>query len=426
MIQHPLEIPRAIHEAFHIARTGRPGPRARRHPAGPLARRHRLRAGHRRAPARLPADGRGQREADPPGRQGAGRRAAPGALRRRRRRSTRTPRRSSSSSPTSDRFPVTCTLHGPRRASRRRTPQWLGMLGHARHARGQLRDGRGRPDLRDRRALRRPHHRQARRSSPRARSSSTSTSTRPRSPRTSRRTSRSSATPSSILAEARSPSTARSSADPSRLDDWWERIDGWREKYPLRYEDSTDARDQAAVRDPGALRGDRRRRDRHHRRRPAPDVDGAVLPLPRAAPLDQLRRPGHDGLRPAGGDGRRRSGCPDETVVCISGDGSIQMNAQELATCAQNGIPVKVVHHEQRLPRHGPPVAGAVLGRALLARRHGRSSPTSSSSPRPTAATGMRLTDKTTLVEDLQGGDRDRRARSSSTSASPARRTRTR
>src|SRR6187399_2251909 len=26
MIRHPLEIPRALHEAFHIARTGRPGP----------------------------------------------------------------------------------------------------------------------------------------------------------------------------------------------------------------------------------------------------------------------------------------------------------------------------------------------------------------------------------------------------------------
>src|ERR1700734_2388389 len=26
MIQHPLELPRTIHEAFHIARTGRPGP----------------------------------------------------------------------------------------------------------------------------------------------------------------------------------------------------------------------------------------------------------------------------------------------------------------------------------------------------------------------------------------------------------------
>ena len=72
-------------------------------------------------------------------------------------------------------------------------------------------------------------------------------------------------------------------------------------------------------------------------------------------------------------------------------------------------IPVKVVHHEQRLPGHGPPVAGAVLGPALLARRHGLAGPTSSSSPRPTAATGMRLTDKTTLVEDMQRGDRDAR-----------------
>src|SRR5919197_4954875 len=26
MIQHPLELPRAIHEAFYLARTGRPGP----------------------------------------------------------------------------------------------------------------------------------------------------------------------------------------------------------------------------------------------------------------------------------------------------------------------------------------------------------------------------------------------------------------
>jgi acetolactate synthase-1/2/3 large subunit len=35
-------------------------------------------------------------------------------------------------------------------------------------------------------------------------------------------------------------------------------------------------------------------------------------------------------------------GCPDQTVVCIAGDGSVQMNMQELATCAQEGIDVKV------------------------------------------------------------------------------------
>jgi acetolactate synthase-1/2/3 large subunit len=36
-------------------------------------------------------------------------------------------------------------------------------------------------------------------------------------------------------------------------------------------------------------------------------------------------------------------GCPGRPVVVISGDGSIQMNIQELATCTLNRIPVKIV-----------------------------------------------------------------------------------
>ena len=32
----------------------------------------------------------------------------------------------------------------------------------------------------------------------------------------------------------------------------------------------------------------------------------------------------------------------DATVVCIAGDGSLQMNIQELATCADLGLPVKI------------------------------------------------------------------------------------
>ena len=35
-------------------------------------------------------------------------------------------------------------------------------------------------------------------------------------------------------------------------------------------------------------------------------------------------------------------GRPDDTVCVIAGDGSIQMNAQELATCVQEQIAVKV------------------------------------------------------------------------------------
>lgn len=36
-------------------------------------------------------------------------------------------------------------------------------------------------------------------------------------------------------------------------------------------------------------------------------------------------------------------GCPDRMVVDIAGDGSIQMNIQELTTAAANRLPVKVV-----------------------------------------------------------------------------------
>ncbi len=61
---------------------------------------------------------------------------------------------------------------------------------------------------------------------------------------------------------------------------------------------------QAAVRGGDALGSDRRRCLHHLRRRPAPDVGRAVLPVRQAAPLDQLRRPGHHGRGPAVRDGR--------------------------------------------------------------------------------------------------------------------------
>jgi acetolactate synthase-1/2/3 large subunit len=34
--------------------------------------------------------------------------------------------------------------------------------------------------------------------------------------------------------------------------------------------------------------------------------------------------------------------CPDETVVCVAGDGSLIMNIQELATCVSENIGVKI------------------------------------------------------------------------------------
>ena len=41
-------------------------------------------------------------------------------------------------------------------------------------------------------------------------------------------------------------------------------------------------------------------------------------------------------------------GCPDEQVVCIAGDGSFQMNSQEMATAKINNVPVKVLIIDNR------------------------------------------------------------------------------
>ena len=390
MIQHPLEIPRAIHEAFHIARTGRPGPVVVDIPPDLSRADIPYEPVDRRPPARLPADDRRQPEADPPGREGAGGRAPAGDLRRRRRRQRRTRRAELVELATADRFPVTCTLMGlgafpaPHDAVARDARD-------ARHAHGELRDGRGRPDrARSARASTTASPASVA-SSRRGRSSSTSTSTRPRSPRTCRRTSRSSATRSNILAKlvGRVP---RAGGRPVRgSTSGGSAIRALAGAPPAALRGLDRRRDQAAVHGPGAVRGDRRRRDRHlatsastrcGRRSTSTSTARAAGSTPAASGTMGFGLPAAMGAK---------VGCPDETVVCIAGDGSVQMNMQELATCAQEGIADQGVHHEQRLPRHGPPVAGAVLGPAATRRSTWASYPDFVKLAEAYGATGMRF-----------------------------------
>jgi acetolactate synthase-1/2/3 large subunit len=59
--------------------------------------------------------------------------------------------------------------------------------------------------------------------------------------------------------------------------------------------------------------------------------------------VDQLGRPGLDGLRAAGG-GRRADGQPGgKRCFAIAGDGGFQMSVPELATLVNYGLPVKVI-----------------------------------------------------------------------------------
>jgi acetolactate synthase-1/2/3 large subunit len=94
-------------------------------------------------------------------------------------------------------------------------------------------------------------------------------------------------------------------------------------------------------------------------------------------------------------------GCPEEQVVCLAGDGSVQMNVQELATCAQEGIAIKVfimnngylgmVRQWQELfweRRYSHVDMGRYPDFVKLAEAYG--------------ATGLRLTDKHTLVDDMK------------------------
>ena len=95
------------------------------------------------------------------------------------------------------------------------------------------------------------------------------------------------------------------------------------------------------------------------------------------------------------------SAAPSALVCCIAGDGSVQMNAQELATCAQENIPIKVfimnngylgmVRQWQELfwdGRYSQVDMGEFPDFVKLAEAYG--------------ATGMRLEDKRTLVEDMK------------------------
>ncbi len=152
MIQHPLELPRSIHEAFHIARTGRPGPvvvdipqdlsRADI-PYEPVDDVH--------LPGYQPTTDGNQKQIRLAAKALANARrpviyAGGGVV-------SANAAAELTELATSDRFPVTCTVMGlggfpaPHDAVARDAR-------YARDADRELRDGRGRPDRRDRRPVR--------------------------------------------------------------------------------------------------------------------------------------------------------------------------------------------------------------------------------------------------------------------------------
>ena len=151
----------------------------------------------------------------------------------------------------------------------------------------------------------------------------------------------------------------------------------WRDDLPARLRRADRRLARAAVRHRADRRDRRSGGDLRRRRRPAPDVGGAVHPVREARHLAQLRRRSARWATPCRPRWAPRSARPDATVWAIDGDGCFQMTNQELATCAHQGHPDQGRGHQQRQPRHGPAVADAVLRRAATP------TPTCSSRPHP-------------------------------------------
>jgi acetolactate synthase-1/2/3 large subunit len=189
-------------------------------------------------------------------------------------------------------------------------------------------------------------------------------------------------------------------ADPSRLDEWWQRIGGWQERHPLHYTDSSDSeiKPQLAIQSIyEATGGDAI---------VTSDVGQHQMWAAQYYAFTKPRRWINSGGLGTMGFGLPAAmgaavGMPDETVVCITGDGSVQMNSQELATCVANRIPVKVlilnngylgmVRQWQELfweNRYSHVDMGQSPDFVKLAEAYG--------------ATGVRLTAKETLVDDLR------------------------
>ena len=130
------------------------------------------------------------------------------------------------------------------------------------------------------------------------------------------------------------------------LRDWWQTIEQWRARHCLDYDhDSGKIKPQAVIETLYRLTDGKAY--------VTSDVGQHQMFAALYYPFDQPRHWINSGGLGTMGFGLPAAlgvklALPDETVVCITGDGSIQMNIQELSTALQYGLPVVVVSLNNR------------------------------------------------------------------------------
>ena len=139
-------------------------------------------------------------------------------------------------------------------------------------------------------------------------------------------------------------STDRTLPDAGALDEWWRQIDSWREAHGLwhgrRYGESEHIMPQDAITALyNATNGEAY---------VTSDVGQHQMFAAQYYKFDYPRRWINSGGLGTMGFGLPAAmgiklAMPEAEVACVTGEGSIQMNIQELSTCAQYNVPVKIV-----------------------------------------------------------------------------------
>ena len=133
------------------------------------------------------------------------------------------------------------------------------------------------------------------------------------------------------------------SLDEKALTDWWSQIDEWRTRHGLRYDTDTEhgikpqnvVQTLCKITDGKAII--------------TSDVGQHQMFAALYYTYDEPRQWLNSGGLGTMGVGlpyamAAKLACPERDVVCITGEGSIQMNIQELSTCLQYDLPVKILN----------------------------------------------------------------------------------